>query len=86
LGLGRFFSFLILYTVGWLLGRGISLPQGRYLHTEQHKHRINAQTSMPRTDDPTVRAGEGSSCLRPRGHCDRHPYKVQEGSARNRMI
>jgi hypothetical protein len=28
-------------TVG-LLGRGISPLQGRYLHTEQHKHRINA--------------------------------------------
>jgi hypothetical protein len=57
LDLGRFFSFLILHTVGrtpWtgdqpvarpqsvrLLGRGISLSQGRYLHTEQHKHRIN---------------------------------------------
>jgi hypothetical protein len=25
-----------------LLRRGISLSQGRYLHTEQHKHRINA--------------------------------------------
>jgi hypothetical protein len=25
-----------------LLGRGISPSQGRYLHTEQHKHRINA--------------------------------------------
>jgi hypothetical protein len=26
-----------------LLGWGISQSQGRYLHTEQHKHRINAQ-------------------------------------------
>jgi hypothetical protein len=25
-----------------LLGRGISPPQGRYLHSEQHTHRINA--------------------------------------------
>jgi hypothetical protein len=25
-----------------LLGRGISPSQGRYLHTQQHKHRINA--------------------------------------------
>jgi hypothetical protein len=33
-----------------LLGRVISPSQGRYLNTEQHKHRINAythQTSMP---------------------------------------
>jgi hypothetical protein len=42
LHLGRFFSFLILYTDGRILGRGISPPQGRYLHTWQHKHRINA--------------------------------------------
>jgi hypothetical protein len=36
-----FFSFLILYTVE-LFGRGISPSQGSYLHTEQQKHRINA--------------------------------------------
>jgi hypothetical protein len=37
------FQFLDLFTqsVG-LLGRGISPSQGRYLHTEQHRHRINA--------------------------------------------
>jgi hypothetical protein len=40
LGLGPFFSFLIFYTVGNLWGR-ISPSQGCYLHTEQHKHRIN---------------------------------------------
>jgi hypothetical protein len=37
LDLGRFFSFLILYTV-----RKTPWTQGRYLHIEQHKHRINA--------------------------------------------
>jgi hypothetical protein len=37
------FQFLDLFTqsVG-LLGRGISLSQGHYLHTGQHKHNINA--------------------------------------------
>jgi hypothetical protein len=38
-----------LQTVG-LFGRAISPSQGLYLHTEQHKHRINAytdQTCMP---------------------------------------
>jgi hypothetical protein len=40
--LGRFFSFLIYTQLIGLLGRGISPSQGRYLHTEQHKHRINA--------------------------------------------
>jgi hypothetical protein len=60
-----------------LIGPGISPSQGRYLHTEQHKHRINAHytyihaSSGIRTHDPSVRAGEGSSCLRPRGHCNR---------------
>jgi hypothetical protein len=29
------------------LGRWISPSQGRYLHIEQHKHRINKQTFMP---------------------------------------
>jgi hypothetical protein len=39
---GRFFSFLIHTLSVGLLGRGISPSQGRYLHTEEHKHRINA--------------------------------------------
>jgi hypothetical protein len=64
-------------TVG-LLGRVISPSQGRYLNTGQHKHRINAHTLNihalsgigPR--DSTVRESENSSCLRPRGYCDRH--------------
>jgi hypothetical protein len=41
LDLGRFFSFLICTQSAGLLGRGISASQGRYLHTEQHKHTIN---------------------------------------------
>jgi hypothetical protein len=49
----------------------ISSSQGRYLHTGQHKHRINAHTDTHaligiRTHDPSVRASEDSS-----GHCDR---------------
>jgi hypothetical protein len=40
--LGRFFSFLTYTQPIGLLGRGISPSQGRYLHTEQHKHKINA--------------------------------------------
>jgi hypothetical protein len=69
LHLGRFLGFLILYTVGRLLGRGISPSQGHYLHTGQHKHRINANihtSSGIRTQDPSVWAGKDSSC-----HCDR---------------
>jgi hypothetical protein len=76
LGPGLFFSFVIFFTqsVG-LLGRVSSPSLGRYLHTEQHKHRINAhrhpcleQYSNPR---PQSSASEDSSCLRKRGHCDR---------------
>jgi hypothetical protein len=50
--------------------------KGLYLHTEQHKHRIKAHNtgihalSGIRIHDPSVRASEESSCLRPRGHCD----------------
>jgi hypothetical protein len=79
---GLFFSFAIIFTqtVG-LLGRVISPSQGRYLNTGQHKHRINAYIDMHalsviRTHDPSVRASEDSSCLRPSDHYDRLPaYK-----------
>jgi hypothetical protein len=37
-----FFSFLIFYRVGRTPWTEDQLSQGRYLHTEQHKHRINA--------------------------------------------
>jgi hypothetical protein len=56
-----------------LLGRGISPSQGRYLHTKEHKHRVNAQTSMPRVGFELT-AGEDGSCIRQRDHCDRHIY------------
>jgi hypothetical protein len=71
-----------LFSVSWsytqsvgLLGRGISPSRGRFLYTEQHKHRLNIKyrhlaLSWIRTHDPSVRAGEDISCLRPRGHCD----------------
>jgi hypothetical protein len=58
------FQFLNLFiqTVG-LLGRVISSSQGRYLHTGQHKHRINACTHQTfhalngiRNHDPGFRA------------------------------
>jgi hypothetical protein len=75
--LGRFFSFLIYTQSVEVLVRGISPSQGRYPHTEQNKHRINAHTDIHvlsgiRTHDPSARTSEDSSCLRRRGHCDRH--------------
>jgi hypothetical protein len=67
LGPGLFFSFVIFFTqtVG-LHGWVISPSQGSYLHTGQHKHRLNADTdihalSAIRTHDPSVRASEDSS-------------------------
>jgi hypothetical protein len=62
-----------------LLGRVISPSQGRYINTEQHKHRINAYTHTPnihalswiRTHDPSARSREDSWRLRPRSYCDR---------------
>jgi hypothetical protein len=76
---------LVAFSISWfytqsaeLLGRGISLSQGLYLHTGQRKHRINAQNAdinalnAIRTHDPSVQESEDSSCFRPRGHCDRH--------------
>jgi hypothetical protein len=69
-------------TVG-LLGLVISPSQGRYLHTGQHKHRINADTDIHalseiRTHDPSVRASKDYLCLRPLGHCDRLPLDFYE--------
>jgi hypothetical protein len=40
--LDRFFNALIYTQKVGRLERGISPSQGPYLHTEQHKHRINA--------------------------------------------
>jgi hypothetical protein len=61
----------------WLsLGLVINRSQGRYLHTQQDKDRINAHTNIHvssgiLTHDPNVPAGEGGSWFRPCGHCDR---------------
>jgi hypothetical protein len=67
------------FSVSWsytqsvgLLERGISTSQGRYLHTEQHKHPCLEWDTNPR---PSVWASEdSSSCFRPRSHCDRHNH------------
>jgi hypothetical protein len=61
--LGRFFSFLIVYTVGRTPCTG-DQPVARPLPA----HRLNAH----RHPCPNVRAGEVGWCLRPRRHCGRH--------------
>jgi hypothetical protein len=78
LGLGRSLSFFILYRVGGLLGRGISPAQGRYLHTGQHKCRINAHKHPYFEWDSNTQSRYLSarrayaSCLTPLGQCDRN--------------
>jgi hypothetical protein len=51
-----------------------SLPKHRTTQTQKdciHTPNIRALRGI-RTHDPSVRASEDSSCLRPRGYCDRH--------------
>jgi hypothetical protein len=36
-----------------------------------------------RTHDPSVRAGEDGSCLRPRGHCDRQTVQLLNEESEN---
>jgi hypothetical protein len=67
-------------TVG-LLGRGISPPQGHYLHrTIQiqnkpiHTPNIHALSGI-QTHDPSVQASEDNSWLRLRGYCERQSSK-----------
>jgi hypothetical protein len=68
---GLFFSFVIFFTqtVG-LLGRVISTSQGRYLHTGQHKHRINAHTDIHAWVgfDTTIPASDGVKIVHALGH------------------
>jgi hypothetical protein len=75
LDLGRFFSFLIYTQSVGFLGRGCSPSQGRCLHTEQHKHKINAPRHPCLEWDSNPRSqclsGRIRFYLRPRGHYDR---------------
>jgi hypothetical protein len=65
LDLGGFLSLLILYTVGRTPCTGDQAIAKPYLHTDIHA------LSGNRTYDPSVRASEDSSCLRPLGYNDR---------------
>jgi hypothetical protein len=64
----------------------ISPSQSRYLHratqTQNNRRQTDIHTSSGiRTHDPSVRAGEDISCLRPRGHCDRHVQTLGEAKS-----
>jgi hypothetical protein len=59
------------FSVSWafrqsveLLGRGISPPQGRYLHTGQHKQNKRTQISIPHVGfEPTIPAIERAKAV-----------------------
>jgi hypothetical protein len=65
------FNFLILRQLVGLLRWGISQPKGVYLHEQRIEQTYIYALSRIRTHDPSVRANEDNSYLRPRGHCDR---------------
>jgi hypothetical protein len=73
LGLGRFFIFLTLYTVGrthWTGDQPVARTQLKHRTTQTQNKR--SQITMPWVGfDPTIPAFElASSCLRSRSHCD----------------
>jgi hypothetical protein len=74
LGSGRLFSFGILHTLRRIPWMGISLSKRSYLHSGQHKQRINVNDIYAwngiQTHEPSVRAGEDGPCLILRCHGD----------------
>jgi hypothetical protein len=55
---------------------GSAPSQGRYLRTEQHRHRINAHKypclEWDSNQQPQFPSEGNNSCLRQRSHCDRY--------------
>jgi hypothetical protein len=70
-GQGIFLFDLFFYTVGRTPWKRVSPSQGRYLHTEQQKHKIKAHTDIHalrvgfEPTIPVLGASEDGSCLRP---------------------
>jgi hypothetical protein len=72
------FQFPNPYTVGrtpWTGDRSVArlLPTNRTTQTQNKRTRRHHASSGIRTHEASVRAGEDTSCIRPRGHCDRLP-------------
>jgi hypothetical protein len=88
----QLFQFLDIFTqtVGLFDGgsarrKAATCTQGRTDLEETHTD-IHASNGI-RTHDPSVRAGEDGSCLRPRGHCDRRVWNlVSEIKERNILV
>jgi hypothetical protein len=69
------FQFRNLYTVGRTPWTGDQSIGGRFVHTEQHKHRINAHRRPCLEWDSDLRS-QYSSGRRPRGQCDRRNHSL----------
>jgi hypothetical protein len=77
LGLGGFFSVLIVYTVGkilWTRDQPVARPLSTHRMTQTEnkctQRDIHALSTI-RTHDPSFRGSEDISCLKPYSHCDR---------------
>jgi hypothetical protein len=75
---GLFFSFTIIFTDGrtpWASDQLVARPLPKYRTTQtqnKHIHTLNIHALCEiRTHDPSFRASEDSSCLRPLSYCDR---------------
>jgi hypothetical protein len=74
MGLGRSFSFLILYIVDrtpWWGHQPVARPVPTHRTTPPYTHIHICHMWDSNTHDARVRGSEGSSCYRPRGHYDR---------------
>jgi hypothetical protein len=88
LDLGRFFSFLILYTVGrtpWTGDQPVARPLPTHRTTQTQNK--GTQTSMHWLGfEHTIPAFEDSSCLSRRGHCDRHLQDYTASLSKNSSL
>jgi hypothetical protein len=85
--LGRFFSFLICTQSVGVHGRGISLSQGRYLHTEEQTQNKCTQTSMPWVGfEPTIPVFEDCAATMISIFKIYNPQKLTKGGLRIYVI
>jgi hypothetical protein len=75
------FSFMITFTdrrTPWTSDQLVAGPLLKHRTTQTHNKHIHTPNIYTlcgtRTHDPSCRASEDSSCLRPLGYCDRHIY------------
>jgi hypothetical protein len=91
-GPGLFFSSVIIFYADgrttWTSRKLVARPLPIHRTTQTQNKRIpnNHASSGIRTHDLTVRASEDSSCLRPRGRCNRHMPVKQPGRNSNEGV